>query len=91
LQWLDLQKCLTRARSAPVLFEFFLMKLSPGEDESELSSSEIAIDDLKVVDADLGFSFGVTRVEMREAMVIEEHRDRDPEEAAYRRHGRIMA
>lgn len=63
------------------------MKLSPGEDESELSSSEIAIDDLKVVDADLGFSFGVTRMEMREAMIIEEHRDRDPEEATDRRHG----
>jgi len=28
---------------------------------------------------------------MWEAMIIEEHRDRDPEEAAYRQHGAIMA
>jgi hypothetical protein len=33
----------------------------------------------------------MARVEMWEAMIIEEHRDRDPEEAAYRRHGAIMA
>jgi hypothetical protein len=30
-------------------------------------------------------------MEMREAVVVEEHRDRDPEEAAYRRHEPIMA
>jgi hypothetical protein len=33
----------------------------------------------------------MARVEMWEAMIIEEHRDRDPEEAAYGRHEFIMA
>jgi hypothetical protein len=91
LQWLDLLKCLTGSRSAPVLFEFLLMELSPGEDEAELPATQAAIDDLEVVDPDLGFAFGVARVEMWEAMIIEEHRDGDPEEAAYRRHEFIMA
>jgi hypothetical protein len=46
LQWLYLQKCLTRARSTSVLFEFVLMKLSPGEDEAELAATEVAVDHL---------------------------------------------
>jgi hypothetical protein len=76
---------------APVLFEFLLMKLGPGEDEAELPATEVAVDYLEVVDPDLGFVFSVTGMEMREAAIVEEHRDRDPEEAAYRRHGSIMA
>jgi hypothetical protein len=91
LQWLDLLKCLTGSRSAPVLFEFFLMELGPCENEAELPPTQVAVDDLEVVDPDLGFAFSVTRMEMREAVIIEEHCDRDPEEAAYRRHGAIMA
>jgi hypothetical protein len=71
--------------------KFILMKLGPGENEAELPATQVAVDDLEVVDPDLGFAFGMTRVEMWEAMIIEEHRDRDPEEAAYRRHGAIMA
>ena len=67
------------------------MKLSPGEDEAELPATQVAVNDLEVVDPDLGFAFGMARVEMWEAMIIEEHRNRDPEEAAYRRHGSIMA
>jgi hypothetical protein len=91
LQWLDLLKCLTGSRSAPVLFEFFLMELGPGENEAELPATQVAVDDLEVVDPDLGFTFSVTGMEMREAVIVEEHRDRDPEEAAYRRHELIMA
>jgi hypothetical protein len=66
-------KCLTGSGSAPVLFEFLLVELGPGEDEAELPATEAAVDYLKVVDPDLG------------------HCDRDPEEAAYRRHELIMA
>jgi hypothetical protein len=47
------------------------MKLCPGEDEAELSSAQAAVDDLEVVDSDLGFAFGVTCMEMREAMIVE--------------------
>ncbi len=67
------------------------MKLGPGKNEAELPATEVAVDDLEVVDPDLGFAFCVARMEMRKAMIVEEHRDRDPEEAAYRRHGSIMA
>jgi hypothetical protein len=49
LQWLDLQKCLTGSRSAPVLFQFLLMKLGPGEDEAELPATEVAVEYLEVV------------------------------------------
>jgi hypothetical protein len=38
----------------------------------------------------LAFSFGMARMEMREAVIVEEHRNRDPEEAADRRHVAIM-
>jgi hypothetical protein len=62
------------------------MKLGPREDETQLPAAKVAVDHLEVVDADLCFSFGVPRVEMRETVIIEEHRDRDPEEAADRRH-----
>jgi hypothetical protein len=91
LQWLDLLKCLTGSGAAPVLFEFILMKLGPGENEAELPATQVAVDDLEVVDPDLGFAFGMARMEMGEAMIVEEHRDRDPKEAAYGRHEFIMA
>jgi len=45
-QWLDLQKCLTGSRLAPVLFQRVLVELCPGKDESELPASEIAVHDL---------------------------------------------
>jgi hypothetical protein len=54
------------------------MKLGPGENEAELPATQVAVDDLEVVDPDFGFAFGMARVEMWEAMIIEEHRDRDP-------------
>ena len=66
------------------------MELGPGEDEAELSATQVAVDDFEVVDADLCFSFGMPRMEMREAVIVEEHRDRDPEEAADGWHPGIM-
>ena len=67
------------------------MELGPCENEAELPATQAAVNDLEVVDPDLGFAFSVTGMEMREAVIVEEHRDRDPEEAAYRRHELIMA
>jgi hypothetical protein len=66
------------------------MELRPGEDEAQLPTAEAAVDDLEIVDPDLCFAFGVAGVEMREAVIVEEHRDRDPKEAADRRHSFIM-
>ena len=66
------------------------MKLCPGEDESQLAASEVAVYDLKVVDPDLGFSFRMASMEVREAVIVEEHDDGDPKEAADRRHVAIM-
>ena len=40
------------------------MKLGPGENKAELATTEVAVDDLEVVDPDLGFAFGMARVEM---------------------------
>lgn len=66
------------------------MELCPGEDESQLAATEVAVHDLEVVDSDLGFSFGMASMEMREAVIVEEHDDGDSEEAADRRHIAIM-
>lgn len=67
------------------------MELGPREYEAELAAAEVAVDHLKVVDPDLGFAFSVARMEVREAVIVEEHRDRNPEEAADRGHELIMA
>lgn len=66
------------------------MELCPGEDESQLATTKGAVHDLQVVDSDLGFAFRVAGMEMREAVIVEEHDDGDPKEAADRRHGAIM-
>lgn len=62
------------------------MELRPGEDESQLAATEVAVHDLEVVDSDLGFSFGMASMEVGEAVIIEEHDDGNPEEAADRGH-----
>jgi hypothetical protein len=62
------------------------MELCPSEDESQLTTTEVAVHDLQVVDPDLGFSFPMASMEMRKAVVVEEHDDGDPKEAADRRH-----
>lgn len=63
------------------------MELCPGEDESQLATTEVAVHDLQVVDPDLGFPFRMASMEVREAVIVEEHDDDDPEEAADRGHG----
>jgi hypothetical protein len=62
------------------------MKLRPSKDESELPAAHIAVHDLEVVDLNLGFSFGMASMEVREAVIVKEHDDGDPEEAADRWH-----
>lgn len=54
------------------------MELCPGEDETELPASKGAVHHLEIVDPDLGFAFGVAGMEMREAVIVEEHDDGDP-------------
>jgi hypothetical protein len=66
------------------------MKLCSGKDESQLSTTEVAVHDLQIVDSDLGFSFRMASMEVREAVIVEEHDDGDPKEAADRRHASIM-
>lgn len=58
----------------------------PRRDEPQLPTAKAAVNHFEVVDANLGFSFGVPCVEVWEAVIVEEHCDRDPEEAAYRWH-----
>jgi hypothetical protein len=62
------------------------MQLRPRQNEAKLPPIEGALDHFELVDAHLRLALGVARVEVRIAVVIEEHRDRDPEEAADRRH-----
>jgi alpha-D-ribose 1-methylphosphonate 5-triphosphate synthase subunit PhnI len=62
------------------------MELRPGQNKSQLAATKVAVDQLKVVNANLGFTVGVAGVEVREAVLIEVHRDRDSEKAAYARH-----
>ena len=66
------------------------MELCPGEDESQLAAAEVAVHDLQVVDSHLCFSFGMASMEVREAVIVEEHDDGYPKEAADRRHFLIM-
>lgn len=51
-----------------------------------MSSAETAVEDFQVVDSHLGFPGGVAGMKMRKSVIVEKHRDRDPEEAADRRH-----
>ena len=66
------------------------MELCPGEDESQLATTEVAVHDLQIVDPDLGFFFGMASMEVREAVIVEEHDDGDSKETADRRHASIM-
>ena len=66
------------------------MELGPREHEPQLSARKTAVHDLEAVYPDLGLSLSVASVEMRVPVVVEEHRDHDPVEAADRRHAAIM-
>src|SRR5262245_25448914 len=73
-------------RPAPVLRQLVLMKLGPGEDEAKLEPTEVALDHFEIVDPDLGYAVWVPRMEVREAVILEEHANGDPEETADRGH-----
>jgi len=74
--------------AAPVLGEFVLVKLSPCEHESQLAAPEAGLDHLQGVDAYLCASVRVAGMEVRRPVIVEVHRDHDPEEATDRRHAR---
>jgi hypothetical protein len=63
------------------------MKLSPSKYESQLSLRKIALDDVERVEPDFGGPIGVTGMEVRRPVIVEEHRDHYSEEAADRWHG----
>lgn len=86
MQRLDLLECPTNPRLMPVLQQFGLVKLGPGEHEPQLAASEIAFDHVDLVNSDLGGAVRMPSVEMRVAVIVEIHRDRDPKEAADRGH-----
>jgi hypothetical protein len=65
LERVDLPKCFTGAREAPVLEQFVLMQLGPSEDEPQLATSEGGLDRLERVDLNLRASVRVAGVEMR--------------------------
>lgn len=66
------------------------MQFRPREDEPELPPAERAVHDLEGVDADLGLAVDVPCVEVREPVIVEVHRDDDPQEAADGRHDVIV-
>jgi hypothetical protein len=62
------------------------MELGPSKYESQLPSPQAVVDDFQIVDAHLGFTVGVKGMEVREAVIVEEHSDCDPMETADRWH-----
>jgi hypothetical protein len=57
------------------------VQFGPGEHEPKLATTECGLDRLQRVDPDLGASVRVTGVEMGRTVIVEEHRDHDPQEA----------
>ena len=66
------------------------MKLGPREHESQLTAGEGALDHLEGVDAYFRLPLSVASVEVRVPVVVEEHRNHDPVEAADRRHAAMI-
>mgnify|MGYP007135470171 CR=1 FL=1 len=62
------------------------MKLRPCENQSQLPLSQAAVDHLDLLDPDSRAPISVPGMEVRAAMVVVVHRDRDPEKAADSRH-----
>ena len=67
-----------------------MMQLGPREYQSKLPTREAAGDHFHRVDPYLRNPFRVPRMEMRCPVIVEEHRDHDPEEPADRRHAGIV-
>jgi hypothetical protein len=66
------------------------MQFRPREHEAKLTPAHAAVGQLKGVNSNLRAAYGVSGMEMGRAEVVEEHGDRDPEEAADRRHPGIV-
>jgi hypothetical protein len=86
MERVDLLKCFTAAREAPVLLQFFLMQFGPSEHQPQLATTEGGLDRLQRVDPNLRAAVRVAGVEMGRAVIVEEHRDDDPREARDRGH-----
>jgi hypothetical protein len=67
------------------------VQLRPSEHEPQLAPAEAAFDDLESVNPYFRRSVGMSGVKVRRAVIIEVHRDHDPEEAADRRHEEIFS
>jgi hypothetical protein len=65
-----------------------LMELGPGEGQALLASGKRAVHRFQRVDPGPRLAACVASVEVRGVVVVEEHRNHDPEEAADRRHDR---
>lgn len=84
-------ECLTNPGQTPVLEQLVLMQLCPCQREPKLATRQRALDDFERVDPDLCAALRVTGMEVRGAVIVEEHCDRDPEEATDCRHHRDAA
>jgi hypothetical protein len=62
------------------------MKLRPSHHQPKLPDLEVAVDHLDLIKAHLRARAGVPRTTVRETVVIEEHHNYDPGEAADRWH-----
>jgi hypothetical protein len=63
LERVDLVKCLTGTRAAPVLQQLFLVQFGPSEHEPQLAPTERALDRLQYVDPNLRAPVRVAGVE----------------------------
>jgi hypothetical protein len=84
-------QCLTRASATPVLQQLVLVQFSPRHDETNVSATERAVNQFECVNADLRLAVSMKRMEVRRVVIVEVHRDHEPEKAADRRHLYIVA
>src|SRR5712691_6692479 len=66
------------------------MQLGPRQHQSKLPAPKAAVDHLHRVDPYLRACSRVTGMEMRRPVIVEEHRDHNPEETTDRRHVEIV-
>ena len=79
-------QCLTRTSPAPVLQELILMQFRPRHDETNVPATERAVDQLERVDTDLRLAIGIQGMKVRRVVIVEVHRDHEPEKATDRGH-----
>lgn len=74
--------------SLPVVEEFLLVECRPLDDKARCTRRETTGEDGQVANIDQSDVPGILRMEMWGIMMVEEHLDDDPKEAADLRHGR---